>query len=172
MSLPTSLRISEEPCVIGDDTPSLTVQVLASRHSAVCFQHDARLSFDARHRLPHSRPIRRLSAPEKPLEHENLSWQPILTVSRYLRTGNTTRLLCELIDQSVILLLRYVHRWRSVKFLSDCRTRDKNRRSSFVWIKLQLPLVSKREPIRIIYSLVIRSSELVRVKCQFYECSG
>lgn len=57
-------------------------EVVASRHSAVCFQRDTRLPFDARRRLPHSPPICRLSAQGKPLERENLSWQPILTVSR------------------------------------------------------------------------------------------
>lgn len=48
-------------------------EVVASRHSAVCFQRDTRLPFDARRRLSHSPPICRLSAQGKPLERENLS---------------------------------------------------------------------------------------------------
>lgn len=60
--------------VIRDDTLARSVgEVVASRHSAVCFQRDTRLPFDARRRLPHSPPICRLSAQGKPLERENLS---------------------------------------------------------------------------------------------------
>lgn len=49
-----SLGISENSVVIGDDVPSPVPRevVLASRHSAVCFQHDARLLFDARRSSP------------------------------------------------------------------------------------------------------------------------